>query len=98
MTPVSAVATPGSVAAAAGFVVASSCPRCGAPLDFAEGSNAVRCTHCASMLLVTGRRCVLSYVIDARVTPSEARTLAGFTHAAGATPIRVAEPRLTYVP
>ena len=63
----------------AGFVVASSCPRCGAPLDFAEGSNAVRCAHCASMLLVTGRRRVLSYAIRPRVTPSDARSLAGFT-------------------
>lgn len=89
---------PGSSGGAAGFVVASSCPRCGAPLDFAEGSNAVRCKHCASMLLVTGRRCVLSYAIDTRVTPSEARALVGFTRTARAASIRVAEPCLTYVP
>ena len=101
MTPVSsAVATPRGAGVDAGFVVASSCPRCGAPLDFAEGSNAVRCKHCASMLLVTGRRCVLSYAVRARVTPSEARTLAGFTRAAGAAEAvaRLGAPKLVFVP
>ena len=35
------------------LVVSTECPLCGAPLDFAEGSNAVRCQHCRSNLLVT---------------------------------------------
>ena len=95
----SALAPRGAAARAdAAYVVASTCPRCGAELDFAEGSNAVRCKHCASMLLVTGRRRVLSYSIPARIAPSEARTLAGFTRAAGAAPARLGEPRLVFVP
>lgn len=77
-------------------VVATACPRCGAPLDFAEASNAVRCDHCASVLLVTGRRRVLSYGIAPRIAPSEARALAGFTRPAGAG--RLGAARLVLVP
>lgn len=87
-----------------GWVVASSCPRCGAPLDFTEGSNAVRCTHCASMLLVTGRRRVLSYVVRPRVVAAEAAKVAAFARpsvggaAHGAVARRVAAARLVFVP
>lgn len=83
-----------------GWVVASSCPRCGAPLDFAEGSNAVRCTHCTSTLLVTGRGRVLSYVVRPRVSAAEAAKAASFARAAAAplTRNRVAGPRLVFVP
>ncbi len=83
-----------------GWVVASSCPRCGAPLDFAEGSNAVRCTHCTSTLLVTGRGRVLSYVVRPRVSAPEAAKLAAFARSA-ALPLtrnRVRGPRLVFVP
>lgn len=83
-----------------GWVVASSCPRCGAPLDFAEGSNAVRCTHCTSTLLVTGRGRVLSYVVRPRVSAPEAAKLAAFARSA-ALPLtrnRVSGPRLVFVP
>ncbi|MFB3108177.1 MAG: hypothetical protein ACE1ZE_02275, partial [Candidatus Binatia bacterium] len=45
------------------LVVSTECPLCGAPLDFTEGSNAVRCLHCRSNLLVTGRKQVLSYYV-----------------------------------
>ena len=78
---------------AATFVVASSCPRCGAPLDFAEGSNAVRCTHCGTVLLVTGRRRVLRWVIRPRVSAAEARKLGAF-----ASGMAGAAPRLVFVP
>lgn len=49
------------------LVVSTECPTCGAPLDFAEGSNAVRCGHCRSNLLVTGRKQILSYSISPRL-------------------------------
>lgn len=62
----------------AAFVVATRCPRCAAPLDFAEGSNAVRCAHCATVLLVTGRRRVLRWVIRPRVSAMEARKIGAF--------------------
>lgn len=91
---------PAGGAARDGWVVASSCPRCGAPLDFAEGSNAVRCGHCACVLLVTGRRRVLSYVVRARVAPAEAHKVAAFANAASA-PVsraRTSAPRLVFVP
>ncbi|MHB0971122.1 MAG: TFIIB-type zinc ribbon-containing protein [Thermoanaerobaculia bacterium] len=48
-------------------VVSTQCPNCGGPLDFSEGSNAVECAHCHSRLLVTGRKQLLSYVIDPRI-------------------------------
>lgn len=76
------------------FVVASDCPRCAAPLDFAEGSNAVRCAHCATVLLVTGRRRVLRWVIRPRVSPAEARKLGAFASGAAGRGV----PRLVFVP
>ena len=75
------------------YVVATSCPRCGAPLDFAEGSNAVRCAHCATVLLVTGRRRVLRWVIRPRVSAMEARKLGAFASGGGR-----GVPRLVFVP
>jgi len=54
------------------LVVATDCPTCGAPLDFAEGSNAVRCRFCRSNLLVTGRKQVLTYSVEPRVEPRTA--------------------------
>ena len=79
----------------AAFVVASTCPRCAAPLDFAEGSNAVRCAHCGTVLLVTGRRRVLRWAVRPRVPAAEARKLASF--ASGGAVARGA-PRLVFVP
>jgi len=49
------------------LVVSTECPLCGAPLDFTEGSNAVRCLHCQSNLLVTGRKQVLSYYVSPKM-------------------------------
>jgi LSD1 subclass zinc finger protein len=57
-------------------VVSTECPTCGAPLDFSEGSNAVRCLHCQSNLLVTGRGQVLSYWIPPRIAVEKARAQA----------------------
>lgn len=85
-------------AAHASHVVATTCPRCAAPLDFAEASNAVRCAHCAVVLLVTGRRRVLSYAIAPRVSRSEARALVGSSASPRSTRRRLAEPRLLLVP
>lgn len=56
--------------------MATSCPSCGGPLRFDEGSNAARCSHCGSNLLVTGRRQILSYVVRPRVDAAKARALA----------------------
>lgn len=58
------------------LVVATDCPSCGAPLDFSEGSNMVRCGHCRSNLLVTGRKQVLSYSIQPRLAERHAVALA----------------------
>ncbi len=49
------------------FIVSTKCPSCDAPLDFSEGSNAVKCGHCGSNLLVTGRKQVLSYYVAPRL-------------------------------
>lgn len=53
-------------------IVSTTCPSCGAPLDFGEGSHAVRCRHCDSQLLVTGRTQLLSYSIAPTVDAREA--------------------------
>jgi LSD1 subclass zinc finger protein len=53
------------------LVVSTECPTCGAPLDFQEGSNAVRCNYCRSNLLVTGRKQVLSYYVEPKVEPRD---------------------------
>jgi DNA-directed RNA polymerase subunit RPC12/RpoP len=87
-----------AAAAPASWVVGTTCPRCGAPLDFAEASNAVRCKHCSVVLLVTGRRRVLSYAVMPRVGASEARALAGFTRAAKDGHMALGDPRLLFVP
>jgi len=49
------------------LVVSTECPTCSGPLDFSEGSNAIRCPSCGSHLLVTGRKQVLSYWVKPRV-------------------------------
>ncbi|HEY8516252.1 MAG TPA: zinc ribbon domain-containing protein [Candidatus Binatia bacterium] len=85
-------------AAQASHVVATSCPRCGAPLDFAEASNAVRCAHCGVVLLVTGRRQVLSYTVAPRIGRREARELVGGVRPVRAPATSHAEPRLLLVP
>jgi len=54
------------------LVVSTECPTCAAPLDFQEGSNAVRCEYCRSNLLVTGRKQVLSYYVEPKIEPRTA--------------------------
>lgn len=61
-----------SVGDEGGLVVSTECPRCGAPLDFSEGTNAVHCGHCGSALLVTGRKRVLRYWTRPRVDATQA--------------------------
>ncbi len=63
-------------------VVSTECPTCGAPLDFDDAARAIRCDHCRSQLLVTGRRQVLSYEIEPRTSESEARSLVRFSFSA----------------
>lgn len=75
------------------FVVATRCPSCGAPLEFAEGSMVIACGYCSSRLLVTGRGRTLAYVVRPRVDGRQAAALA----AAGSPGCR-GEPRLHFVP
>jgi LSD1 subclass zinc finger protein len=79
-------------------VVSTECPTCGAPLDFSEGSNAVRCAHCRSNLLVTGRRQVLTYFIPARIEPQKARAQAALALKRAKTQVTSLEPKLYFVP
>ena len=75
------------------LVVSTECPTCSGPLDFSEGSNAIRCPSCGSRLLVTGRKQVLSWVkpkIRADVAGAAART--------GRLEARVARTQLYFVP
>lgn len=66
----------------AAAVVSTECPTCGAPVDFEDAARAIRCDHCRSQLLVTGRRQVLSYEIEPRTSESEARSLVRFSFSA----------------
>lgn len=54
------------------LIISTKCPSCGALLDFTEGSNAVKCIHCGSNLLVTGRRQILNYYIPPRLAERRA--------------------------
>lgn len=56
--------------------VATECPSCGAPLDFAEGTNSLKCLHCRSNLFVTGRKQVLSYLVAPKLEERLASALA----------------------
>jgi DNA-directed RNA polymerase subunit RPC12/RpoP/ribosomal protein L37AE/L43A len=75
-------------------VVSTQCPNCGGPLDFSEGSNAIECVHCRSRLLVTGRKQLLSYVVDPRIGARAAQRRA----AAEAKDAIPGDARLWYVP
>lgn len=84
-------------------VVSTECPRCGGPLDFAEGANAVSCSHCRSNLLVTGRKRVLSYWVRPTVAAAQAAERVRATQAPAATarrPVRgrIGTPQLFFVP
>ncbi len=58
------------------LTVATECPSCGAPLDFAEGTNSLKCLHCQSNLFVTGRKQVLSYLVAPKLEERLATALA----------------------
>jgi LSD1 subclass zinc finger protein len=75
-------------------VVSTECPSCGGPLDFSEGTNAVRCASCGSDLLVTGRKQVLSYWVRPKVKAE----VAGAAARTGRLQARVARARLFFVP
>jgi DNA-directed RNA polymerase subunit RPC12/RpoP len=79
-------------------VVSTECPMCAASLDFPVGTNAVRCAHCRSNLLVTGRKRVLSYsiapAVDAARAVAQVKTALAGAGAHG----RVQDGRLFFVP
>jgi predicted RNA-binding Zn-ribbon protein involved in translation (DUF1610 family) len=56
--------------------VTTTCPSCTGPLEFPEGTNALRCGACGSQLLVTGRRRVVSYVVRHEVDAARAVAIA----------------------
>lgn len=80
------------------FAVATACPCCGAPLDFGEGSNAIRCAHCSVNLLVTGRRRVLSYFIPPKLDAGHALAMARQAHSTNGWDTGSVEPRIYFVP
>jgi DNA-directed RNA polymerase subunit RPC12/RpoP len=80
------------------LVVSTQCPTCGAPLDFGEGSNAIRCDHCRSNLLVTGRGQCLSYSIAPRLERERAIATARFAEPADGGAFRTGDARLYFVP
>lgn len=76
------------------LVVSTECPTCSGPLDFSEGSNAIRCPSCSSRLLVTGRKQVLSYWVKPKIRAD----VAGAAARTGRLEARVAGARLYFVP
>jgi predicted RNA-binding Zn-ribbon protein involved in translation (DUF1610 family) len=75
-------------------VVSTECPTCSGPLDFSEGTNAIRCPNCGSTLLVTGRKQVLSYWVAPRIKAD----VAGAAARTGRLQARVARNELFFVP
>ncbi|HEX7217123.1 MAG TPA: hypothetical protein VF578_23135 [Methylomirabilota bacterium] len=75
-------------------VVSTECPTCSGPLDFSEGTNAIRCPSCGSTLLVTGRKQVLTYW----VAPKIRADVAGAAARTGRAQARVASRELFFVP
>ncbi len=76
------------------LVVSTECPTCSGPLDFSEGSNAIRCPSCGSRLLVTGRKQVLSYWVK----PTVRADVAGAAARTGRLGARVVRTQLHFVP
>ena len=58
------------------LTVTTECPSCGAPLDFTEGTNSLKCLHCQSNLFVTNRKQVLSYLVEPKLDEKLASALA----------------------
>ena len=84
--------------AAPRLTVATNCPNCGAAIDFSEGSNALRCDHCRSQLLVTGHGRVLSYFVAPRVQAPLAVSAARRAQEQDRGPLRAGEARLFFLP
>ena len=80
------------------LTVNTTCPTCGAPLDFSEGSNAVQCGYCNSNLLVTGHRQILSYVISPLLDGEQAGSRVMQVHHEQELPCRVIKSHLFFVP
>ena len=78
--------------------VSTTCPTCGAPLDFSEGSNAVQCGYCHSNLLVTGHRQILSYFITPKLDAKPATTRVLLAHRERGLDCRIVTPHLYFVP
>jgi DNA-directed RNA polymerase subunit RPC12/RpoP len=78
--------------------VSTTCPTCGAPLDFSEGSNAVQCGYCHSNLLVTGHRQILSYVITPKLDAKAAPTRVITAYQERGLACRIVTPHLYFVP
>jgi DNA-directed RNA polymerase subunit RPC12/RpoP len=81
-----------------GLVVSTECPTCGGPLDFSEGSNAIRCPFCRSNLLVTGRKQTLSYYIAPKLVLQRAVARVLIAHKKNGRPCRVVRPELVFLP
>ena len=80
------------------LTVSTNCPNCGAAIDFGEGTNALRCDHCRSELLVTGHGRVLSYFVSPRVDRQGAIATARFAEPENRGPIRTGDARLHFLP
>lgn len=80
------------------FTVSTECPNCAAPLDFTEGSNAVRCLHCQSNLLVTGRKQVLSYFVAPKLDAQGALAKVLEAQKQARSKWRVAKTQLYFIP
>ncbi|MFY9270948.1 MAG: hypothetical protein WAO55_14490 [Candidatus Manganitrophaceae bacterium] len=80
------------------LIVSTECPTCGAPLDFSEGSNAIRCDHCRSNLLLTGRKQLLSYAVTPKLNVHRAVAKALMAEKAFGVATRVVGTRLYFIP
>lgn len=80
------------------LLVKTECPTCGAPLDFTEGANAIRCGHCRAQLLVTGRKQTLSFFIRPKLDVHRAVARALLARKAAGHPARVIQPQLYFLP
>ena len=75
-------------------IVSTECPTCSGPLDFSEGTNALRCPSCGSTLLVTGRKQVLTYWVAPRIKAD----VAGAVARTGRVRARVVRAELVFAP
>ncbi|HEU4439639.1 MAG TPA: hypothetical protein VFT36_10340 [Methylomirabilota bacterium] len=75
-------------------VVSTECATCSGPLDFSQGTNAIRCPSCGSTLLVTGRKQVLTYWVAPRIKAD----VAGAAARTGRLHARVVRSELVWVP